>query len=62
MHVISEDPGLDRIGVAVWDVLRFEEIRRELQKLGCEVCDLTQPRATIPSMPAGRNCSPGGAQ
>ncbi|HEY8378667.1 MAG TPA: hypothetical protein VIK91_19380 [Nannocystis sp.] len=38
------------------------EIRRELQKLGCEVCDLTQPRATIPSMPAGRNCSPGGAQ
>ena len=23
------------------------EIRRELQKLGCEVCDLTQPRATM---------------
>ena len=23
------------------------EIRRELQKLGCEVCDMTQPRATM---------------
>ena len=31
MHVISVDPGLDGIGVAVWDADRFDELRREIR-------------------------------
>src|SRR5690606_3799632 len=31
MHVISVDPGLDGIGVAVWDAHRFDELRREIR-------------------------------
>lgn len=31
MHVISVDPGLDGIGVAVWDAHQFETLRREIR-------------------------------